>query len=65
MSLEYQLELFMKKKTTNLNDIDKYVIYSIQTEATTQETMVFTRLSHSYGEYSACPFYQPLSMKLD
>ncbi|WQT34874.1 hypothetical protein KVD29_07270 [Helicobacter pylori] len=46
VSLEYLIKLFMDKKTTNLSDIDKYVIDTIQTEALEQEIEWFSQDYH-------------------
>ncbi|WQW64668.1 hypothetical protein KVL31_05120 [Helicobacter pylori] len=46
VKLEYLIELFMKKKTTNLSDIDKYIIGTIQQEALKQEIEWFSQDYH-------------------
>ncbi len=46
VSLKYLIDLFMKKKTTNLSNIDKYIIGTIQQEALEQEIEWFSQDYH-------------------
>ncbi|GAA8593592.1 hypothetical protein KYTH49_13910 [Helicobacter pylori] len=46
VSLEYLIDLFMKKKTTDLSNIDKYIIGTIQQEALDQEIEWFSQDYH-------------------
>ncbi|MEJ8617256.1 hypothetical protein [Helicobacter pylori] len=46
VSLEYLIDLFMKKKTTDLSNIDKYIIGTIQQEVLDQEIEWFSQDYH-------------------
>ncbi|GAA8169883.1 hypothetical protein NP0156_06960 [Helicobacter pylori] len=46
VSLEYLIDLFMKKKTTDLSNIDKYIIGTIQQEALDREIEWFSQDYH-------------------